>query len=158
MAKNDRISKLVDKAERGVATRREYRFAYEIALPESANTNECLERLQALIVEYGGTAGGGMIAAPNAKTRYRLVSWRQSEIDAPSLSERDVVTMTEGRKLLGIPSGSGMATFVRMHHAPIAIDLHEPNPQRANRLLLTWVKGKMAERGRRWPVRRKQIA
>ncbi len=126
-----------------------YRFIYEFELPAEADTNAFLERLQALVGKYHGRAGGGMVSAPNPNTRYRVVDSIRVERDAPELRETDVVTMTEGRTLLGIPSASGMATYVRLRHAPIVIDLLEPNPQRRNRLLRKWVKAEMRDRHRR---------
>lgn len=123
-----------------------YRFVYEIELPATANSNAFLERFQALVAKYKGNAGGGMVGAPNPTTRYRVLDSIPVERDAPELREADVVTMTEGRQLLGIASKSGLATYVRLKHAPIVIDLAEPNPQRRNRLLRKWV---TAERRRR---------
>lgn len=123
-----------------------YRFVYEIELPATADTNAFLERLQVLVGKYNGFAGGGMIGAPNPTVRYRVLDSINVERDAPDLREADVVSMTEGRRLLGIPSQSGMATYVRLKHAPIVIDLSEPNPQRRNRLLRKWVKAEMRSR------------
>lgn len=116
-----------------------FRLIYEIELPASADSNEFLERLQALVGKYRGSAGGGRVGAPGLATRYRVVESIPIERDAPELRESDVVTMTQGRHLLGIASPSGMATYVRLKHAPIVIDLQEPNPQRRNRLLRKWV-------------------
>lgn len=116
-----------------------FRFIYEIELPASADSNAFLERFQKLVGQYHGSAGGGRVGAPGRSTRYRVVESIPIERDAPELRESDVVTMTEGRQLLGIASPSGMATYVRLKRAPIVIDLQEPNPQRRNRLLKKWV-------------------
>ncbi len=129
------------KAEQGA-----YRFVYEIALPAEADTNGFLERLQALVAKHRGSAGGGMVGAPGPTSRYRILDSFPVERDAPELKEADVVTKTEGRRLLGISSTSGLATYVRLRRAPIVLDLAEPNPQRRHRLLRRWVNAEMSRR------------
>ena len=131
------------------AQKANFRFVYEIELPAEADTNEFLEKLQVLVGKYGGSAGGGMMGGPSPEARYRVLTAIPVERDAPELTEADVVTMTEARELLGIPSKSGLATYVRMKHAPIVIDAREPNPTRANRLLRQGVKNEIRARARR---------